>query len=99
MCVTADGEQAEERTRILIADEHPLFRSGLRRLLTANPGFEVVGEASTGHEAVDISRRLRPEAVLMDLNLSGIDGIVATKTIATRCEGTAVIILTASEDS
>jgi DNA-binding NarL/FixJ family response regulator len=90
---------SEERIRVLIADDHPLYRSGLRKSLGADPAFDVVGEAGMGTDAVAACHRLRPHVVLMDLAMSGIDGIVATKAISTRCEGTAVIILTVLEDS
>lgn len=94
-----DSEQTNERIRVMIADEHPLYRSGLKRLLMADPTFEVVGEASTGSDAIAMSYRLRPDTVLMDINMSGVDGIVATKAIATKCDGTSVVVLTALEDS
>ena len=54
--------------RILIADDHPLFRDGLRRLLQAEPGFEVVGEASDGDVLVDLARKTKPDILLLDLS-------------------------------
>ena len=60
--------------RILIADDHPLFRDGLRRLLQAEPGFEVVGEASDGDVLVDLARKTKPDIILLDLNMPRMDG-------------------------
>jgi DNA-binding NarL/FixJ family response regulator len=82
--------------RILIADDHALFRDGLRSLLTAQ-GHEVVGEARNGREAVSLSRKLVPEIVLMDLSMPEVDGIAATKLISAEMPHVKVVILTASE--
>ncbi|WP_020667122.1 response regulator [Amycolatopsis nigrescens] len=106
--VRADGRYGE-RIRVLIGDEHPVFRTGLRKLLEADPAFEVVGEAGTGNDVVSMSGQLRPDAVLMEIALPGIDGIMATRAIAARDpggqpggqpggRGTAVVILTVLED-
>jgi DNA-binding NarL/FixJ family response regulator len=82
--------------RILIADDHPLFRDGLRSLLTAQ-GHEVVGEAHNGHEAVELARKLRPELVLMDVSMPDLDGIGATRQITADVPDVKVVILTASD--
>lgn len=82
--------------RILIADDHALFRDGLRSLLTAQ-GHEVVGEARNGVEAVAMTREIRPEMVLMDLSMPELDGIGATKQIVAEVPEIKVVILTASE--
>ena len=82
--------------RILIADDHALFRDGLRSLLTAE-GHEVVGEAKNGREAVAMTRELLPEMVLMDLSMPEVDGIAATKLISAELPQVKVVILTASE--
>jgi DNA-binding NarL/FixJ family response regulator len=83
--------------RILIADDHTLFRDSLRSLLTAH-GFEIVGEAREGGEAVEIARRLRPDIVLMDLSMPGLDGLSATRLISAEMPQVKVVVLTASDD-
>lgn len=83
--------------RILIADDHRLFREGLRSLLMAH-GHEVVGEAQEGREAVDLVRRLKPDLVLMDLAMSGLDGLAATRLISIELPEVRVVVLTASGD-
>ncbi|HEX4705205.1 MAG TPA: response regulator transcription factor [Pseudonocardiaceae bacterium] len=83
---------------VLIADDHPVYRSGLRTLLDGIGTLHVVGEARTGTEALTMAYKLRPHLVLMDVNLPGVTGIEATKTIANRCPDTAVIIVTMLDD-
>ncbi len=83
--------------RILIADDHSLFRDGLRSLLQAE-GHEVIGEAKNGNEAVTLARELKPDVVLMDLQMPELDGIGATKLIVGAMPEMKVVILTASEE-
>ncbi len=83
--------------RLVIADDHTLFRDSLRSLLTARD-FEVVGEASTGVEAVDQAKRLQPDIVLMDLAMPEMDGLAATRLISAELPQVKVVILTASSD-
>jgi DNA-binding NarL/FixJ family response regulator len=81
-------------TRVLIADDHDVVRQGLRTFLELDTDLEVVGEATDGHEAVDAARRLRPDVVLMDLLMPGLDGIAATKLIRQELPGTEIVALT-----
>jgi DNA-binding NarL/FixJ family response regulator len=83
--------------RVLIADDHPLFRDGLRSLLEAR-GIDVVGEATNGREAVERAKHLRPDVVLMDLNMPEMNGLAATRLISAELETVKVVVLTASED-
>lgn len=69
------------KTRVLLADDHTLLRAGLRGLLSAQPDLEVAGEAADGQEAVDLTRALRPEVVVMDVGMPGVGGIEATQRI------------------
>jgi DNA-binding NarL/FixJ family response regulator len=84
--------------RIVVADDHPLFRDGLRALIEAMPDAELVGEASTGDEAVELAIRLRPDVVLMDLQLPDRNGIEATRAIGDAAPDVAVLVLTMFED-
>lgn len=83
--------------RILLADDHTLIRDSLRTLLAAR-GFEVVGEASDGREAVELARSLRPDVVLMDLAMPGLDGLAATRLISVEMPEVRVVVLTASDE-
>ena len=69
-------------TSILLADDQELVRTGLRMILTAEDDLEVVGEAVDGQQAVDLAGSLRPDVVLMDIRMPGLDGIEATRRIA-----------------
>lgn len=83
--------------KILIADDHALFRESLSGLLTSR-GFEIAGEARNGHEALELTRRLQPDIVLMDIAMPGLDGLAATRLISTEMPQVKVVILTASDD-
>ncbi len=84
--------------RVLIADDHPVFRYGLRALLQAEPGMEVVAEATTGQEAVDMAATLQPDIILMDINMPVINGIEATRRIAQANPKTGILIITMLDD-
>lgn len=83
--------------RILIADDHALFRDSLRSLLESQD-IEVVGEAKNGQEAIDLSWESKPDVVLMDLTMPEMDGLEATKRIATELPDVKVVVLTASDE-
>ena len=87
-----------EDVRVMIADDHPLFRDGLRALLTSIDGVEVVGEAATGAEAVATAEKLQPDVVVMDLNMPETGGIEATRHIVEASPHVAVLVLTMYED-
>ncbi len=80
--------------RVVIADDHPVVRAGLRGMLEPEPDIEVVGEATNGREAVSLVGRLEPEVVLMDLQMPELDGVAATKQIRDRYPETNVLVLT-----
>jgi DNA-binding NarL/FixJ family response regulator len=92
--------RADERSltdvRVLIVDDHDLFRSGLRNLLEEE-GVQIIGEAAAGQEAVDIVREVAPDVVVMDLNMPGMGGVEATRHISTIAPLTRVVMLTISD--
>jgi len=80
--------------RILVVDDHAVVRRGVRSLLESHEGWEVCGEATTGRDAVEQSRRLRPDVVVMDLSLPGLNGLDATRQILKDAPDTEVLVLT-----
>lgn len=84
--------------RVVVADDHPIVRDGVRALIEASAGLELIGEAVNGDDAVELVRRLRPDVVLMDLSMPGRNGIDATRAIVADGQGTAVLILTMFAD-
>ena len=87
-----------DRIRILVADDHALFRDGLRALFGYVPNAEVVGEAATGEEAVARAAELSPDVVLMDIQMPGLDGIEATRRITEQSPCVSVIVVSMFED-
>jgi DNA-binding NarL/FixJ family response regulator len=90
-----------ETIRVLIADDHPLYRDGLRTMLERAPETEIVGEATTGDEAITMADALQPDVALMDVQLPGVNGIEATRRIVQASPHVGVLMLTmfADDDS
>jgi DNA-binding NarL/FixJ family response regulator len=84
--------------RVLIADDHPVFRFGLRTLLKADPAMEVVGEATNGEDVIKQASQLAPDVILMDLNMPGINGIEATRHILAEHPEVQILVLTMFDD-
>lgn len=88
----------DHTVRIVIADDHPIFRDGLRRLLESRPGFEVVGEARDGGEAIQLVASLAPDILLLDMAMPRVTGLAALRDLATAAGPTKTILLTAFID-
>lgn len=84
--------------RVVVCDDHPMVREGLRAVIKDAAGFEMVGEAATGEEAVSLALDLLPDVVVMDLHLPGINGIQAIAQITSSAPSVAVLVLTMFED-
>jgi len=87
-----------EPVRVLIADDHPHFRDGLRALLLSASDLEVVGEAGDGEEAISLAAELQPDVILMDLNMPGVGGIEATRRILHTSPHIAILVISMFED-
>lgn len=85
--------------RILLIDDHTLFRSGIRLLLQRQPDFEVVDEAADGLEGIKLAKRHRPDVILLDLNMPGLSGLETLQLLAQDLPETAVVMLTVSEEA
>jgi DNA-binding NarL/FixJ family response regulator len=84
--------------RVLLVDDQPLIRSGLRTLMDAEPDLDVVGEAGTGGDAIHLAQRLRPDVAVMDVRMPGMDGIAATAAITAAGGPTRVLVLTTFDE-
>ena len=91
-------EESAEPIRVLVADDHPAFRRGMRAILGTDAGTELVGEATDGEEAVALALEVRPDVILMDLNMPNMTGIEATRRILEASPETAILMLTMFED-
>ena len=87
-----------DKLTVLIADDHPVFRKGLRALLTALPNTELVGEVTSGEEAVRLAEQLQPDVVLMDLRMPGGGGLEAIRRIVTTSPHIRILVVTMFED-
>ena len=89
---------SSELFRVLLVDDHPLVRNGLRALLASVPGMMVVGEATSGEEAITQAAELQPDIILMDLHMPGLNGVEATRRIAQAHPHIGILVLTMLED-
>lgn len=87
-----------EKIRILIVDDHPVFRFGLRSLISSIPEMEVIGEATSGDSAIEQAASLRPDIILMDINMPGMNGIEATRKILTSQPDIGILVITMFDD-
>ena len=95
---TKETEKKKATVRILIADDHPIVRDGLKKLLLLEDDFEIVGEAGDGREVLEKVQELDPDVLLLDLRMPNLDGLSALQALQQTNKRTRVIVLTASED-
>ncbi|WP_308249717.1 response regulator transcription factor [Sphaerisporangium fuscum] len=98
MSDTGPGATPDEPIRVLLADDHPVYRDGLAVLLASIPGIDVAGTAANGNEAVERAADLQPDIVVMDVRMPDLDGIEATRRIVADSPHIGVVVLTMSED-
>ncbi len=90
--------ETKAKIRIVVADDHPIFRDGLCKLLALEDDFEVVAQAQDGRQVLDILQQLEPDILLLDLKMPGLDGLTTLQKLQTARNKTRVIVLTASDD-
>ncbi|MGY2703518.1 MULTISPECIES: response regulator [unclassified Nocardioides] len=96
---TPGTSTGSEPVRVVVVDDHAVIRAGLEQLLAGTDDIQVVGEAANGAEALEVVRRIRPDVVLMDLQMPGVDGVAATRAIMAENLGVDVLVLTSFSDS
>jgi two-component system, NarL family, nitrate/nitrite response regulator NarL len=94
----AENNNAKSKIRIVVADDHPIFRDGLCKLLALEEDFEVVAQASDGRQVLEIIQQLEPDILLLDLKMPGLDGLATLQRLQSTRNRTRVIVLTASDD-
>jgi DNA-binding NarL/FixJ family response regulator len=94
----AEPAQETEALRVVVVDDHPVYREGLAALLASVPGLSVVGTAADGLAAVRLAREEQPDVVVMDVQMPGLDGIEATRQVTAEQPSVGVVVLTMSED-
>ncbi len=87
-----------EKIRVLIADDHPIYRQGLRGVLESEPDIDVVGEASDGKQAIALARAVAPDVVLCDVHMPSADGLEVARTVKLHLPRTGIILMTAYDD-
>eukprot|EP01034_Spumella_vulgaris_P040627 gene40627-50263_t len=92
-------QAADQPITVLLVDDHTLFRSGVRSLLQRHPEFSVVGEAADGVEGIKRAQQLKPQVVLLDLNMPGMSGVETLQLMLQDCPDSAIVMLTVSEDA
>jgi len=91
-------QKSREKIKVIIADDHGLFREMLLHTLSEEEDIEVVGEAIDGREAIELTRKMKPDILLLDIAMPRMDGIEATKILSRECPLTRIVILTANDD-
>jgi len=99
MIISVGYHKMSEKIKVMVVDDHPVFRKGLRNVLASHKDLRVIGEATDGEEAVKEAQELSPDVVLMDINLPGMNGLQATRKLKSCCEDVNVIMLTAYDDA
>jgi DNA-binding NarL/FixJ family response regulator len=94
----APGSEVKSKIRIVVADDHPIFRDGLCKLLALEEDFDVVAQASDGRQVLEVLQQLEPDILLLDLKMPGLDGLATLQRLQAAKNKTRVIVLTASDD-
>jgi two-component system nitrate/nitrite response regulator NarL len=87
-----------DRISIVVVDDHPLFRQGVVSALQGEPDFQVVGETDSGEQALQLARTLMPQVMLLDVSMTGWNGITTAEKVSIACPATAIVMLTVSDD-